>query len=150
MEGLEGRFPRFLDLGTGTGILSILARHLGAGPIQGTDLDPGSVKTARFNIRQNRVRGAVMSRDDLAHPKLRGHFDLVAANMISKILLENRAQILRFVKPGGWLAVTGISTGNFPGFLKAFGGAPLRRVRVIRGRSWGAVLYQRKRRRGSL
>ena len=144
MEPLAGSFESFLDLGTGTGILCAAARHLGAREISGTDIDPGSVKTARLNLRINGIRGARILKDDLYRPALRGRFDLVAANMISKTLEETRKQILKFVPSGGLLLVTGISLANLPGFLKNFAGPPLRRLRILRGRSWGAVLYRRQ------
>lgn len=143
MEPLENRFESFFDAGTGTGVLSAAAAFLGAKKIRGTDLDPGSVKTARLNMRLNRVRGAVMTRSNLMRDPVPGQYDLVAANMISKTLVDCQKILSRGVKTGGYLLVSGISLRNLPGFLKEFRPEGFRRVLVKRAKSWGAVLFHK-------
>lgn len=142
MEPLAGRFESFFDAGCGTGVLSAAASFLGAKRIAGTDLDPGSVKTARLNMRLNGIRGAVMTRSDLTRDPVPGCFDLVAANLISKTLVECQAILARGCAPGGHLLVSGISLKNFPGFLKEFRPSGFERRAVLRGKSWAAALYQ--------
>lgn len=143
MEPLEGRFESFFDAGAGTGVLSAAASFLGAKKIQGTDLDPGSVKTSRLNMRLNRVRGAVMKRSDLTRDRIPGEFDLVAANLISKTLVECQEILGRGVKGGGHLLVSGISLKNFPGFLKEFRPKGFVRTIAFRGKSWAAALFHK-------
>ncbi len=143
MEPLSGKFESFFDAGTGTGVLSVAASYLGAVKIEGVDLDPGSVKTAKLNMRLNKIRGASMRRSNLTRDRIGGTYDLVAANLISKTLVEAQAILAEAVRPGGFLVVSGISLKNLPGFLKEFNPRGLRRLKKIRGRSWGACLYQR-------
>jgi len=141
MEPLEGCFESFFDAGAGTGVLSAAASFLGAKKIYGTDLDPGSVKTSRLNMRLNRVRGAVMNRSDLTRDRIPGEFDLVAANLISKTLVECQGILAQGVKDGGHLLVSGISMKNFPGFLKEFQPEGFVRTVAFRGKSWAAALF---------
>lgn len=143
MEPLGGQFKSFFDAGTGTGVLSVAASYLGAVKIDGVDLDSGSVKTAKLNMRLNKIRGASMRRSNLTRDRIGGTYDLVAANLISKTLVEAQAILGSAVKPGGFLIVSGISLKNLPGFLKEFRPRGIKRLKQIRGRSWGACLYRR-------
>ncbi|HTL47881.1 MAG TPA: 50S ribosomal protein L11 methyltransferase [Verrucomicrobiae bacterium] len=138
-----GSFRGFFDVGVGTGILSVAAARLGASRIEGIDNDAGSVRTARFNLKLNGVSGAAMKRGDIYRLKPESRFELVAANMISKVLLETQGVLARSVKAGGRLIVSGIHLKNFPSFLREFRGPGLKRLRVLRGRSWGAALYKK-------
>lgn len=142
METLEGRFKTFFDAGCGTGVLSAAAAFLGARTIAGADLDPGSVKTARLNLRLNKIRGR-MTRSDLTRQALPGRFDVVAANLISKTLTECQAILGQGTAPGGHLLVSGISLKNFPGFLRDFKPRGLILKKKHRGKSWAAALYQK-------
>lgn len=143
MEPLEGRFQSFFDAGAGTGVLSAAAAFLGAKKIRGTDLDPGSVKTSRLNMRLNGIRGAVMNRSDLTRQRIPGRYDLVAANLISKTLVECQGILAAGVKDGGHLLVSGISLKNFPGFLKEFRPEGFVRTVTFRGKSWAAALFHK-------
>ena len=65
------RFPKVLDLGTGTGILAIAAAKTGSGVAVGTDIDAVSVRVARDNAKVNRARARFAAADGLAHPAVR-------------------------------------------------------------------------------
>ena len=88
----------FLDVGTGSGILMIVAAKLGAGKIWGTDNDAVAVDIARRNLILNRIPESefnVITGDMI--DKIAGRFDLVAANLTTKtilILLENIQKVL--------------------------------------------------------
>lgn len=75
-----------LDVGTGTGVLALAARKLGATRVVGVDTDAVSVTLARENARANAVEGVELSTatlDDVA-----GRFDLVLANILANTLIE--------------------------------------------------------------
>ncbi len=143
METLAGRFKSFLDIGTGTGILAVVARKLGAATVTGLDLDGPSVSAAKKNFRQNNEAGGHFVCADILAFKRRVFYDLVAANFISADLIRCRRAIVAHVEKGGWLLVSGISLKNLPGFLRDFRPPSFHRVRILRSRSWAAVLYQR-------
>ena len=54
LESLEGKFSSFLDIGTGTGILMIAARHLGAKHMIGMDISGAAISAAKKNLRINK------------------------------------------------------------------------------------------------
>lgn len=74
-----------LDVGTGSGLLALAARALGASRIVGIDNDPVAVSTARANARANGIRGVRFAETPL--DRVRGTFDLVVANLTGRTLL---------------------------------------------------------------
>ena len=140
MEPLRNRF-----VGTGTGILSISAAHFGAKKIIGFDNDKPSVACAKFNFKQNRLTqpDAQFVFTELAQFKLKKSFDLVCANVNSRILEIYRKQIVGAAKTNGWVLVSGILHQTYESFRDAFDGKDLRCLKVLRGRRWVAVLYKK-------
>jgi ribosomal protein L11 methylase PrmA len=78
---------RVLDVGTGTGVLSLVAAHLGAERLTATDIDPLALHAARANLRRNGVR--VRLRSELPS----GRFGLVVANLYLEPLLRLLPQL---------------------------------------------------------
>ena len=143
LESLAGKLGTFLDIGCGTGILSIAAAKLGAVKITGYDNDKPSALVAGKNLRKNQYEIGTFFCAQLKRSKVSGYFDTVAANLLSKTLLEHRSRIVARVRPGGHLLVSGISLQNFPAFKRGFSGIGLKCLKVLRGRRWVAVLYKR-------
>ncbi len=100
-----------LDVGTGSGILSILAGRMGAGEVLGVDTDEVAVEAARENVRQNRVSDLVKVRKgSIGH--IRRQFDVVVANIDFKGLRRMRQPLLRHVKRKGLLVLSGVLKGE--------------------------------------
>ena len=75
-----------LDVGTGTGVLALVARKLGAGRVVGVDNDPMSIALARENAGVNGITGVELSGATL--DAVEGRFDLVVANILANTLVE--------------------------------------------------------------
>ena len=102
----EGK--RVLDVGTGSGILSIAAALYGAAHVLGTDIDPHAVKAATENARRNRVEERVEIRSG-SLPADEPSFDLVVVNILPHIILQLFQEGLwAHVRPGGELVLSGI------------------------------------------
>jgi ribosomal protein L11 methylase PrmA len=71
-------------------------------------------------------------------------FDLVAANLVSPDLIEFRERIENFVKPGGYLIISGVSLKNIPKVRKAFTHSSLKLLKLVKGREWAAFLLRSK------
>lgn len=100
---------RVLDVGSGTGLLTIAADVLGSAAAYGVDVDAATIPVARENARRNlsRARFAVGSVD---LPTLPGRFDMVVANLYAELHAELMPQYVRRLLPGGQLLLTGILT----------------------------------------
>jgi len=85
-----------LDVGTGTGVLAIAAKKLGAGRVVGTDNDPVSVELARENAEVNTTPEVEFSGRSLE--AVQGPFDLVVANILANTLIELAPLITAHVK----------------------------------------------------
>lgn len=117
-----------LDIGTGTGILAILAQLSGFHRVVGIEIDPEARRVARENIQRNTpAAGSSVSCErssivvsDLALDELREKFDVVIANIVDGVLITLRKDILKCLNPGGYLFVTGILSERDTLFFEKF------------------------------
>jgi ribosomal protein L11 methyltransferase len=117
-----GRLPdAVLDVGTGSGVLSIAAALMGATLITAVDIDPEAIRVTQENLQLNGMADLVQaSTTDLG--KLTGEYGIVVANILAEELVRLSAQLVARVAPGGWLILSGILTekadfvrAGFPG-----------------------------------
>ena len=142
IERCQGKFESFLDVGTGTGILSIVAHHCGAQKMVALDIEAESVATAKKNIKVNHIPAFPIQRQDFIKFKSQP-FELVAANLISHDLMALAWPLVRCVRPGKYLAISGISVDNMSRVRKIYRGYPLRCVKILKDKQWAALLFQR-------
>lgn len=143
IERCEGRFTDFLDIGTGTGILSIAARRCGAERVQAMDSHPDCVRIAKSNFKENGYPASGVITADIHDYRTKERYDLVAANLVTHNLVKAGRTLVALVRPGKYLAVSGISLENMSRFRQAYKKYPLRCLKVIQGKSWAAFLYQK-------
>jgi ribosomal protein L11 methyltransferase len=96
-----------LDVGTGTGVLALVALKSGAARAVGLDLDPVAVASAVENAALNGLTARTEFSNRPPHA-VRGAFDLVAANITAPALIELADELARLTAPHGRLLVTGI------------------------------------------
>ena len=107
-----------LDVGTGTGILTILARQLGVRDLTATELEVDARRVAHENFQRNGVHD--VSLNHLQIEDLTARYDLVMANIIDGVLVRLNQALLDRVAPGGWLVVSGIIAERDPYFSDGF------------------------------
>jgi len=106
-----------LDVGTGTGVLAILASQLGAQKIMATEIDQEARRVAQENWQRNHCHNITLrENEDLS----RETFEIVMANIIDGVLLRMQGDLLARVRPGGWLIVSGIISEREQVFLNGF------------------------------
>ncbi len=98
---------RLLDVGCGSGILSIAALRLGATVAVGVDIDEDAVKVARRNATLNGV-GAVFESSTTPLAEMDGVYDVVVANIETRMLADLADELSSRVAPGGFLVLSGI------------------------------------------
>ena len=110
LEQHVGSGDRVLDLGCGSGILSIAAAKLGATEILGLEIDPIAASVAERNIRENGVQNTVTTDEaTLPHDQAEANgYDLLVANVSAKVITELADHIVRAVRSGGTLIFSGI------------------------------------------
>lgn len=106
-RALGGR--TLLDVGTGSGVLAIVAAKLGAAVVAAIDTDPDAVENARENVSRNHVDGTVTVHvQDLSEPGLAAA-DVVTANLTGTLLARHAAALCALVRPAGSLIVSGFN-----------------------------------------
>lgn len=97
-----------LDMGCGTGILSILAAKMKAAvPVHAIDIDPVAVRSARENAIRNRTGDRIRTLCGDASLIQAGKYDLILANINRNIILEDLSTYTRGLRPGGRLICSG-------------------------------------------
>ncbi len=144
IENHRGRFETFLDIGTGTGLLSIVASKCGAQEVCAVDIDANSVATACTNMKANHFKFVSIAAGDFRGIAMPKTFDYVAANIITDELLSMKERMIGCVAAGGSLAVSGISLKNLSRFRRLFKSPELLCRRVLRGETWAAILYKKR------
>ena len=131
-----------LDVGTGSGILSIAAAKLGAGSVVGVDTDPVAVRVCRANVRINRVTQLVRCyRVSLPHAKAPpASVDILLANIHAKAIVELAPALRNALKPGGWLVAGGMLKEQQAPVEEALAGAGLQVREVLTDDDWVTLL----------
>ena len=99
---------QMLDIGTGTGILSIVARKLGVNHVVAIDRDPDSIEAAKGNLILNQCDHVDLLTFDLSVFSPETTFDLVVSNILLETHIQNVKAYRRFLKPHGQIILSGI------------------------------------------
>ena len=132
-----------LDVGTGTGILAMVAYKLGLREVVMLDHDLQCVRVANANLQINGCRHLKAIEADFKGYESKMRFDFVAANLLTEDLISFRRKLVSMVNPGKYLAISGISLTNYRRLKNEFRQLPLRCLKMIKGKSWVAILLQR-------
>lgn len=136
-----------LDVGTGSGILSIIALKLSAGHALGTDLDPCAVSAVEENKAVNGIPEGAFDMligniiDDRQVQERAGYekYDIVTANILADVLIPLTPVIKSRLKPGGIYITSGILDMKEQEVREAVEGAGLAVVEITRQGEWVSV-----------
>ena len=141
-----------LDVGTGSGILSIAALKLGAKFACGTDLDPCAITAVKENMEVNGVEedkytvmlGNII--DDKAVQEAVGYekYDMVVANILAEVLVPLTPVILGQMKPGALYITSGIIDDKEETVVKAVKAAGLEVLEVNHQGEWVSVTARKR------
>lgn len=136
-----------LDVGTGSGILSIAALKLGAKHALGTDLDPCAASAVAENLEANAIPAEAMEMvlgniiDDKTVQDAAGYekYDIVVANILADVLVALTPVITAQMKPGAVYITSGILDVKEEVVVEAVKAAGLSLVEVTRQGEWVSV-----------
>ncbi|MEJ7653972.1 MAG: 50S ribosomal protein L11 methyltransferase [Chloroflexia bacterium] len=133
---------RALDLGSGSGILSVLLAKMGATEVVALDTDRVAVDATEATARRNGVErvihagwGSIEAAD--------GEYDFVAANIVANVIIGLAAPIAAKLAPGGVLVVSGIIEDRYDEVALALAGERLRPRALLRETDWVAIVADR-------
>jgi ribosomal protein L11 methyltransferase len=98
-----------IDAGCGSGILAISASKLGFGTVSAFDIDVAAVQIASENATANGLSGTItFNACDLGKGLEDKHADVILANILANVLVQNADVLLKAVNPGGRIVLSGI------------------------------------------
>ena len=139
------RGKRVLDIGSGSGILAIYARIMGAALVVAVDHDPLAAEAARKSCELNHAREILLACSGIE--AIRGKFQVVLANLDFTTFRTHAKEIVRLVEDGGQLIVSGIERQFASCAPALFDGATL--VRQMRMKDWHGFVFRVNRRKKS-
>ncbi|SEP90367.1 50S ribosomal protein L11 methyltransferase [Piscibacillus halophilus] len=100
------------DVGSGSGVLTIAAAHLGAKRIKAFDLDEVAVKSTQINVKLNQVQNRVEAEQNNLLEGVEPGADIIVSNILAEIILEFIDDAYDKVQPGGYFITSGIIQGK--------------------------------------
>ena len=151
MEETVKAGDRCLDLGSGSGILSITALRLGAKQAVGVDIDPKAENMARENAAANgygsdaftALTGDVTA-DSALMTRLAGGYDLVLVNIVADVIIHLAPVLPNFLTSGSTLICSGILDSRLEDVLGALERAGIEAVRVCAKEDWRCIIAKRR------
>ena len=130
------------DVGTGSGVLAIVAAKLGAKRVEAVDFDPVAVRVARENVRQNGAEDVVSTeRSDLLK-SVAGKADLIIANIIADIIVRLFGEVEGSLAAGGTMLLSGIIEDRLPDVVEAAGQHGFSVEKIEQEKGWAAVVVK--------
>ncbi|WP_310392064.1 50S ribosomal protein L11 methyltransferase [Hymenobacter sp.] len=141
---VDHRGLRVLDMGTGTGILAILAELLGARQILAVDTEPWTVENARDNAAENQCRSIECRLGGVETLAGEAPFDLILANINRNVLLEDMPEYARLLPRGRPILFSGFYEEDLAQITAQAARHGLRYQRHRTLRNWVSALFEKE------
>ncbi len=146
MNGAE----TILDLGCGSGILSIGAILLGAKSAVAVDIEENAAATAIENALKNNIStniykaycGNILN-DDVLADKIANKYDIITANIVADVLIAMKEYFLRYLNENGTLIVSGIIVERMEEVITEIESVGFTKCEVNEKEGWAAVRFTR-------
>lgn len=129
-----------LDLGCGTGILSVAAHHLGAARVLGFDFDRKAVEVAQRAACRNGADQVIFDEQDVLLWKNSEQFDVIVANLFANVLQQGVASFREWLAPEGRLIISGILSEQWEETQQAAEAAGFEIVQVVPRGKWTTAM----------
>lgn len=135
------RWDRVLDVGTGTGILGLVALACGVPHVDAMDIDPDALKC----VTENSIKNNMLDRISLSETldMFRGPYPCLVANILLDPLVQMAPALSQRVAAGGDIYLSGILTDQVESLTEAYAACGLTQVRVDIQEEW-AMVHLRK------
>jgi ribosomal protein L11 methyltransferase len=143
MEKYVKQDQKVIDVGCGSGILSIAAEKLGASEVLALDLDPVAVKNAQENCEQNHTEKVTVQKGNLLQG-IGTTSQVVVANILAEILEQMMYDLPRVLEPGGIFIGSGIISKKQADIVSSLRLVGLSVIEIISEEDWIAVVAQKK------
>ncbi|WP_066293279.1 50S ribosomal protein L11 methyltransferase [Bacillus sp. FJAT-29937] len=143
LERTVKKGDNIIDVGTGSGVLSIAAAMLGAEKVKALDLDEVAVNSARENIELNRVHDIVNVAQNNLLDGITEKVDVVVANILAEVILRFTDDVAAIVKKDGFFIASGIIQQKKQEVKDAMLTAGFQIEETIQMEDWVAIIGRR-------
>lgn len=133
-----------LDVGTGSGVLAILAVRLGASRAVGTEIERDALASAEANLKLNEVQDRITLHHTGNPQDIQGKFELVTANILSSVLLPMAPHLAKKVAAGGTLILSGLLARETPVVAETYARHGLKLLDEATENGWAALTLMRE------
>lgn len=135
-------FKTVLDVGTGSGILAVVAAKLGAKNIYGFDIDPVAVDVSNENAEKNSVSD-VCYFDDKSIKQVKDEYDLVIVNILARTILLMAEDVKRTCKQGGTILLSGIIEAKVEEVIEKYKSIGLKLEEKDEEEGWYSLVFKK-------
>ena len=144
---------RVMDIGTGSGILSIAAMKLGASEVFATDVDEFAVEAARENVEVNHIPGEkvrMLTGDIIGDRSIQDEagyecYDFAVANILAPVIILLQEEITRHLKHGSYFVTSGIINTKEEEVKAAFDANPgFEVVETVHDNDWVSIVARKR------
>lgn len=132
---------KVLDVGTGTGILAVLAEKLGAKYVSAFDIDEWSVENTNENIALNNT-SKIAVRLGTIEDEPQGKYEIVLANINRNILLQQIPAYATFMAEGASLIISGFYEADIADIQAVAESVGLKKVAQLSKNQWASVVFK--------
>ncbi|MBR4223341.1 MAG: 50S ribosomal protein L11 methyltransferase [Oscillospiraceae bacterium] len=150
LEGYVNGGESILDLGCGSGILSIASMLLGAERAYAVDIDPNSVRIAAQNAVKNHITenyitdaGNIVTDEELCS-RIGTGYKIITANIVADVLIAMSGLFGRFLADDGIIIISGIILERCDEVMEAMDKAGFHRIAMRTANGWAAAAYRKK------
>lgn len=133
---------KVIDVGCGSGILSILAAKLGSHRVEALDYDNVAVKVARENVAINNLSEKVLVKQSDLLKEASLEADVIVANIVADIIIELTPQVQKYLKEKGFFICSGIIDKRKEDVLNILAKYNLTVKEIVEKDGWVAIVAQ--------
>lgn len=130
---------KVIDVGCGSGVLSIVASKLGAKEVLALDLDPIAVESTKRNISYNAIEGKIRVEQGDLLKNVSETADLVVGNLLAEIILQMTHDLPRVLRPGGIFIGSGIIKKKEEEVIQKLKSFGMQVLEVVHQGEWVAI-----------
>jgi len=134
-----------IDVGTGTGILAIVAAKLGARTVEGIDIDAQAAADATANValNQTNTQSLAISISHASVTDVSIQYDLVIANLPASLLIHHHRSLINLLHVESHLVLSGMTATQVPAVRQVFEAQRLEKVAEIEDNDWKSLIYRK-------
>jgi len=140
---VDHKEKKVLDVGSGTGILAIMAAKLGASSVAATDIDDWCVENSLENFALNAVEPAFVEKGVIRTLGLKDQYDVIIANINTNVLLDEIAVYATLLVDQGYLFLSGFYETDLPQILEMTTKHNLKEVKHTTRKNWVGLILQK-------